>query len=102
MVLLKNEGGFLPLQPENAGTVAVIGRFATQPRYQGSGSSQVVPTRLDNAYDELKTWLGDADNLTYADGYTEGEQTESGLLDEAVKQAQAASVREMTRGGYIK
>ena len=92
MVLIKNEGGFLPLQPENAGTVAVIGRFATNPRYQGSGSSQVVPTQLDNAYDELMAWLGGADNLTDADGYGEGEQTESGLLDEAVKQAQAASV----------
>lgn len=39
MVLLKNEAQILPL--EKKGTVAVIGAFAKNPRYQGGGSSHV-------------------------------------------------------------
>ena len=34
-------------------SVAVIGEFARTPRYQGAGSSQVNPTRLDVPLDEL-------------------------------------------------
>jgi beta-glucosidase len=46
IVLLKNEGGVLPLK---AGTkIAVIGDFARKPRFQGAGSSIVNPTKLDN------------------------------------------------------
>ena len=51
-VLVKNEGGVLPLC---AGTcVAVIGDFAKTPRYQGAGSSLIEPTKLECALDELK------------------------------------------------
>ena len=35
------------------GTVAVLGEFARTPRYQGAGSSQVNPTRVDTALDAL-------------------------------------------------
>ena len=45
IVLLDNDG-ILPLDKNH--TVAVIGDFAETPRYQGAGSSQVNPTRLDN------------------------------------------------------
>ena len=51
-VLVKNEGGILPLC---AGTrVAVIGDFAKTPRYQGAGSSLIEPTKLECALDALK------------------------------------------------
>ncbi|MES2170920.1 MAG: glycoside hydrolase family 3 C-terminal domain-containing protein [Actinomycetota bacterium] len=53
IVLLRNEGGILPLDP--ARPVAVVGEFARTPRYQGAGSSQVVPTRLDNALDAIRS-----------------------------------------------
>ncbi|WP_420453681.1 beta-glucosidase [Ilumatobacter sp.] len=53
-VLLTNDGT-LPLDP---GTdVAIIGAFADTPRYQGAGSSQVVPTRLDVARRSLEDAL---------------------------------------------
>ncbi|HWQ06995.1 MAG TPA: glycoside hydrolase family 3 C-terminal domain-containing protein, partial [Feifaniaceae bacterium] len=51
-VLVKNEGGVLPLA--NGTRVAVIGDFAKRPRYQGAGSSLIVPTRLKSALDALK------------------------------------------------
>ncbi len=44
IVLLKNTDNILPLQVEQLRSVALIGRFAKEPRYQGAGSSQVVPT----------------------------------------------------------
>ncbi|MCL1900097.1 MAG: glycoside hydrolase family 3 protein, partial [Promicromonosporaceae bacterium] len=46
-VLLKNEGALLPLT--SLADVVVIGELARTPRYQGAGSSQVIPTRLDSA-----------------------------------------------------
>ena len=48
IVLLDNDG-ILPLSPDTK--VAIIGDFAKAPRYQGAGSSQVNPTKLDNFYD---------------------------------------------------
>ena len=50
IVLLDNDG-ILPLSAD--AKVAVIGDFAKTPRYQGAGSSQVNPTKLDNLYDCL-------------------------------------------------
>ncbi|PWJ22623.1 beta-glucosidase [Faecalicatena orotica] len=44
-VLLKNSDHILPLEP--GCTVAVIGDFAVEPRYQGAGSSMVKPTSLE-------------------------------------------------------
>ena len=37
----------LPLADDT--DIGIIGEFADHPRYQGAGSSQVVPTRLDDA-----------------------------------------------------
>lgn len=51
IVLLKNDG-ILPLDKKKK--YAVIGELAKTPRYQGAGSSHIVPTQLDNAFDELK------------------------------------------------
>ena len=45
IVLLKNEGGILPLKAGEK--VAVIGDFAKTPRYQGAGSSAVNSIKVD-------------------------------------------------------
>ncbi|MFD5018725.1 beta-glucosidase [Paenibacillus sp. NPDC058367] len=66
MVLLRNEEGILPLTKQ--GTIAVIGEFARNPRYQGGGSSHVNPTKLDDAFEEMKVLAGSAE-LLYAQGY---------------------------------
>jgi len=92
IVLLKNTDNLLPLQGDQLRSVALIGRFAIQPRYQGAGSSQVVPTRLDSSYDELQRWLGDKVHTTYADGYNDEGSLDEALLHAAVEQAKAADV----------
>ncbi len=45
IVLLKNQDRILPLSRDQS--VALIGDFVFEPRYQGGGSSKVNPTRLD-------------------------------------------------------
>ena len=85
IVLLENDG-ILPLQ-EGVKT-AVIGEFAKAPRYQGAGSSQVVPTKLDDLVTQLEPKL----QLTYAQGYRRGQAADQKLIEEAVAAARDAQV----------
>ena len=64
-VLLKNEGSILPLSQQS--TLAVIGAFASEPRFQGTGSSKVNPRQLDDALSELQS-LGL--KVAYEPGYS--------------------------------
>ena len=50
--------------------MALIGGFAREPRYQGAGSSEVKPTRVENLHDELP-------HGAYARGYAEDERARS-------------------------
>ncbi|MCL2298628.1 MAG: glycoside hydrolase family 3 C-terminal domain-containing protein, partial [Firmicutes bacterium] len=63
MVLLKNDGA-LPLKKE--ATVAFIGGFAKQPRYQGGGSSHVNAFKVTSAYE---TAVGLGFPVEYAEGF---------------------------------
>ncbi|MFB7991312.1 glycoside hydrolase family 3 C-terminal domain-containing protein [Streptomyces sp. NPDC056002] len=88
VVLLKNDGELLPLAPDS-GTVAVIGELARTPRFQGAGSSQVTPTRLDVPLDCLREAADGAD-VTFAAGYAlPGVDADGadGLVDEAERLA---------------
>ncbi|GAA0855721.1 glycoside hydrolase family 3 C-terminal domain-containing protein [Streptosporangium amethystogenes subsp. fukuiense] len=91
-VLLKNDGGLLPLDPAAHLTVAVIGEFARTPRYQGHGSSRVTPTRLDNAWDALRQAAGPDLKLTFSPGFPLTGAPDPGLTDEAVAHAAQADV----------
>lgn len=88
MVLLKNDGAILPLKKGQK--VAVIGEMAKAPRFQGAGSSVINPTKLDNAYDEMKKLGVD---MIYAAGYEKSkDEINSALVGEAVKAAKDADV----------
>lgn len=91
-VLLKNDGNALPLAA-TGGPVAVVGEFARTPRYQGAGSSQVNPTRLDDALGALRERFAGAREVTFAAGFVpEDEEVQPGLVAEAVAHAAAAEV----------
>ena len=92
LVLLKNSGGLLPLDFRKTKTIALIGAFAKTPRYQGAGSSQVNPTRISTAYDELVKQADKHTVFCYAAGYTEEGTTTEDLIEEATQQAKAAEV----------
>jgi len=66
MVLLKNEGGLLPLK---GGKIAFLGAFAASPRYQGGGSSHIQPTQMDSAVDEARKLAPLGSQITYGAGY---------------------------------
>ncbi|MBC9711006.1 glycoside hydrolase family 3 C-terminal domain-containing protein [Streptomyces sp. TRM66268-LWL] len=92
-VLLKNEDGLLPLDPDAGGSLAVIGEFARTPRFQGAGSSQVNPTRVDTALDALRAALDGRREVTFSPGYViESEQADPELVDEAFRAAAKAEV----------
>ena len=88
-VLLSNDG-ILPLSPQKEGAIAVIGEFARTPRYQGAGSSHIVPTRLDPALDAIKAHSSDR-HVLFAPGFQLDGDANTALVDEAVAAAQAAT-----------
>jgi len=91
MVLLKNEDDILPLKKE--GVIAIIGAFAKNPRYQGSGSSHINPTMLDIPYEEIKKVAGENVKLLYADGYSLAEDmVDENLINEAKEIAERADL----------
>ncbi|MFF1921218.1 glycoside hydrolase family 3 C-terminal domain-containing protein [Streptomyces sp. NPDC058221] len=92
IVLLKNESALLPLDPAT-GSVAVIGELARTPRFQGAGSSQVTPTRLDVPLDSLREQAEGA-HVRFAAGYPfpgpeDEPETDAGqLAEQAVRLAE--------------
>ena len=85
IVLLDNDG-ILPLTQGDS--VAIIGDFAKKPRYQGAGSSQVNPTKIDNLFDALSGKLKITD---YAQGYNrKNPNPDEKLVAEAVSVAKKA------------
>lgn len=90
IVLLKNDGGLLPVRSD--ASIAVIGGIARTPRFQGGGSSHLVPLTVENAYDEVVVGAADATSITYAPGYLADDQTTDGLLAEAQELARQATL----------
>jgi len=89
VVLLKNDDNILPLKKE--GTIAIIGAFAKNSRYQGGGSSHVNPTMLDIPYNEIEKLVGNDVKLLYAEGYSLTEDNvDNNLINEAKEVAKKA------------
>jgi len=89
IVLLKNRHAELPLDPKTAGKVVVIGELADQPRYQGSGSSHVNPTKLTTPLAALQ----DSDlEANYYPGYRlDQSETDDSLVEAALTAAKDAN-----------
>ena len=92
ITLLKNTQGLLPLSEAKHKKIAVIGEFAVNPRYQGNGSSQVKPTRLDKFLDIVRQEYGDRVEINYAQGYQLNDDNDFSLIDEAVELATSSDV----------
>ena len=88
LVLLKNEDHILPL---NKGTkVAVIGDFATNPRYQGAGSSLVNPTEVNNFTECVQA--SNLEVVGVVKGYERTDVADEALITEALQVAKEADV----------
>jgi beta-glucosidase len=87
-VLLKNEAGTLP--GKATARAAIIGAFARQPRYQGTGSSKITPIKLDSPYEEMRALGLEAE---YAPGYRmDSDLVEHALVQEACRVAAGKEV----------
>ncbi len=70
IVLLKNEGGLLPLDRKQIKSIAVIGWPATDLQIGAEGSPAVTPFFKVQILDGIKKIAGDAIQVTYAPGET--------------------------------
>ena len=86
IVLLKNEGGALPLSP--GAKVALIGEFARNPRYQGAGSSEVNATRVENTLDGIGDFA--LELVGFEPGYPRHGAPDDSLIEKAVALASRA------------
>jgi beta-glucosidase len=84
-VLVKNDGGVLPLAA--GARIAVLGEFARTPRFQGGGSSNVNATTVTSALDAL------GPDAAFAPGFSlDGSGDAAALREEAVRLAANAEV----------
>ena len=97
-VLLRNQPvDGTPLLPMGLGaaaprTIARLGAFAGDPRFPGSGSSRVIPTRVTNRRDELRALLPDS-VVRSGPGYRRHDANDSAPLRQvAVREAAEADV----------
>lgn len=83
IVLLKNEEDILPLKKEIS--IAVIGEFAQNPRFQGNGSSLINAFKVDTASEYFSK---NAIEFNYARGYDSSlDNIDKTLINEAIKTA---------------
>lgn len=88
IVLLKNEGELLPFAAE--ANVAVLGEFATEPRFQMDGSALVNPTRRDVPLEEIKKRA--KGRVSYSKGHSPKPAEHAALLEEACGLAREADI----------
>jgi beta-glucosidase len=67
-VLLRNQGGLLPLQPASLKSIVLIGPAAVQAFTGGGGSSRVDPIYTVTPLDGMRKRLGDTASVTLVDG----------------------------------
>ena len=88
VVLLKNEGGLMPLQAGEK--IAVIGDFAQTPRYQGAGSSAVNSIKVDSVLEKLEE--SGLVSAGFAPGFDRQGKPDAARKAEAVELAKKANV----------
>jgi len=73
IVLLKNDGNLLPLDPEKIKSIALIGEPAEHLQIDALGSPGVEPLKTVEILDGIKAESGDSTTIRYAAARTDGE-----------------------------
>ena len=92
MTLLKNTKKLLPVDTSKYKKIAILGEFAVNPRYQGNGSSQVKPTKLDKFIDIVRQEYGQDIEITYSAGYSLENDDDLSLVQAAAEVAADADL----------
>lgn len=90
LVMLKNEGYFLPLDADKIKSVAVIGENATRLQAYGGDSSRIKAFYEITPLAGILNRIGTNVNVTYSEGYRKG--GDLALADRAVAAARSADV----------
>lgn len=90
--LLKNENQILPISKDKYKSVALIGEFAINPRFQGNGSSEVKPTKLDKIIDIIQQEYGKDIEITFSQGYNLKDDMDFSMIEEAKETASKADI----------
>ena len=90
MVLLKNEGGLLPLAADRIKSIAVIGENATRLQAYAKDSARIKTFYEITPLAGILNRVGRSANVTYSEGYRKGGGPE--LVGQAVAAARAADV----------
>ena len=92
ITLLKNTKKLLPVDTAKYKKIAVLGEFAVNPRYQGNGSSQVKPTKLDKFIDIVRQEYGQDVEFVYSAGYSLANDDDLSLVAAAAEVAADADL----------
>lgn len=106
-VLLKNDGGVLPLRPEPEGAaaagagaarqptgLAIIGHMAQHPRFQGAGSSKINEWHVDEPLAAIRAAAashGSFGAVTFTSGYDAAASDDDAAIAQAVASASDAA-----------
>ncbi|HZV08698.1 MAG TPA: glycoside hydrolase family 3 C-terminal domain-containing protein, partial [Novosphingobium sp.] len=90
IVLLRNEGGLLPLQPAALRRILVVGDGAVNPVIQGSGSATTLPTARDIPLDEIARQAGAGVIVQHLPGHGDTPEETAARTAEAAKAAEGA------------
>jgi len=96
MVLLKNEAGALPLDPDKVETIAVIGENAVRLQAPGGGSAGVKAFYEVTPLQGIVKRVGDRVSVGFSMGYQENGHAD--LLDRAVRAASQADAAVLVVG----
>lgn len=80
IVLLENRSNILPLAKNI--NISIVGDFASNPRYQGAGSSVVNTTKLESIMEVVENYK--FSSITYSQGYERNDKPNSTLINEAI------------------
>ena len=93
IVLLKNDDSILPVNNDKYKKVAILGAFASEPRYQGGGCTLVSPMRIDSPLNEIRR-IGESEGIeiVYAPAYSVKSVTTDEDIERAVEVAANSDV----------
>lgn len=90
ITLLKNQGNILPIKDTEIKKLAVVGRLAKTPLYQGTGCAIVHSKKVDIPLEYIEVCCKNKIKLSYAEGYLADGSVSEDSLEEALSIAQDA------------
>ncbi|MBY5544196.1 glycosyl hydrolase [Rhizobium leguminosarum] len=92
IVLLRNEGQALPLDPSRPGELLIVGDGAVTPVIQGSGSATTNPYRVDSPFIQIAARAGDSLKVRHLPFSSVAQPDMSASIEAIIEAAERADV----------